>query len=182
MTATKRMRTEKICVLGMLTALFVVLSMCLRVPVFDNFYLCLGYIAMFVALAMYGILGGTIVGVCGTAIYCLLISGLRGMPGWICGNICIGVILGLWLQMTSEISNKFLWYPSTILVIVIANVVGILFTKSVVEMLLYAQPLMARVATNLPAFIADIAVLAAAIPVWKLLEPHIKKFTKTAEA
>lgn len=27
-------------------ALFVVLSMCLRVPVFENYYLCLGYVVM----------------------------------------------------------------------------------------------------------------------------------------
>lgn len=83
MKMKKRINTKKICAIGLLTALFVALSMCLRVPVFDNFYVCLGYVAMYVAMALYGITGGLVVGSVGTAIYCLFISGLRGLPGWL---------------------------------------------------------------------------------------------------
>ena len=38
--------TLKICVLAMGIALFVALSVCLQVPVFENYYLCLGYLMM----------------------------------------------------------------------------------------------------------------------------------------
>ena len=38
---------------------------------------------MYVAIALYGITGGLVVGSVGTAIYCLFISGLRGLPGWL---------------------------------------------------------------------------------------------------
>ena len=39
-----------ICTTGICTALFVVLTMCLQVPVFENYYLCLGYVIMAVCL------------------------------------------------------------------------------------------------------------------------------------
>lgn len=86
--------TRNICVTAMGVALFVVLSMCLRVPIFENYYVCLGYVVMVVYLYNVGTLSGTIVGCLGTFIYCILISGLRGMPGWVLGNLVIGIMLG----------------------------------------------------------------------------------------
>ena len=44
------MKLKNICLNGMGIALFVVLSMCLRVPVFENYYLCLGYFVMAIVL------------------------------------------------------------------------------------------------------------------------------------
>ena len=75
-------------------ALFTVLTLCLQIPVFQNYYLCLGYIAMAVFCCSLGTLSGTAVGVFGVVIYCLLTSGLRGMPGWALGNAAIGLGLG----------------------------------------------------------------------------------------
>jgi len=46
-------------------ALFVALSMCLQVPVFQNYYLCLGYAVMAVYLYTVGIPDGTIIGMFG---------------------------------------------------------------------------------------------------------------------
>ena len=40
------MTTRKLCVTAMGVALFVVLALCLQVPVFENYYLCLGYVVM----------------------------------------------------------------------------------------------------------------------------------------
>ena len=37
------MTTRKLCLTAMGTALFVVFTLCLQVPVFENYYLCLGY-------------------------------------------------------------------------------------------------------------------------------------------
>lgn len=65
-------KTKDICVTGLGIALFVALSMCLRVPVFENYYLCLGYVVMAVYCYSYGAVKGTIVGVAGTILYCLL--------------------------------------------------------------------------------------------------------------
>ena len=44
-------------------ALFVVLSLCLQVPVFENYYLCLGYVAVAVYCYSFGPVSGTIVAV-----------------------------------------------------------------------------------------------------------------------
>ena len=87
--------TKKISLLAVGIALFVVLSLCLQVPVFENYYLCLGYVVMAVYSYSFGIFSGTVVGFMGVILYCLVISGLRGMPGWAAGNIVIGLALGL---------------------------------------------------------------------------------------
>lgn len=52
----RTMKIRDITFLALGIAMFVALSMCLRVPVFDNYYLCLGYIVMTV---IYGAFSGT---------------------------------------------------------------------------------------------------------------------------
>ena len=53
---------RKISLLGVGIALFVVLSLCLQVPVFENYYLCLGYAAMMVYCCFFGTLSGMLTG------------------------------------------------------------------------------------------------------------------------
>lgn len=173
------MKTEKICILGILTALFVALSIVLRVPVFDNFYLCLGYIAMYMAMCIYGITGGIVVGTLGTTIYCLLISGLRGLPGWLVGNLVISMIVGLWMIMTRPLPHKTKWTLTTIGIIIAATAIGMLIFKSITEVLLYAQPMWLRITTNFPAFVSDAIVLCLSIPLYAILEPNIPQKYKT---
>lgn len=74
--------TQRIALLAVGIALFVALSMCLQVPVFENYYLCLGYVVMAVYCYSFGTVSGTIAGTLGVVLYCLVINGLRGMPGW----------------------------------------------------------------------------------------------------
>ena len=179
-TSTKmKMRTERICVLGILTALFVALAMVLRVPVFDNFYLCLGYIAMYMAMGLYGITGGFVVGTIGTTIYCLLISGLRGLPGWLVGNLIISFTVGFWMLITRDFKRDIKWTGATVVIITIATGIGMLLFKSLTEVILYAQPLWIRITTNFPAFIADSIVLCLSIPIYSIVEPHIPQKLKT---
>lgn len=70
-------KTKKIALLAVGIALFVVLSMCLQVPVFENYYLCLGYAVMAVYCYFFGTLAGTAVGFFGVILYCVVINGLR---------------------------------------------------------------------------------------------------------
>ena len=42
----ENMTIKKICMNAMGIAMFVALTLCLQVPVFENYYLCLGYIVM----------------------------------------------------------------------------------------------------------------------------------------
>ena len=85
---------KRISLLAVGIAMFVVLSLCLQVPVFENYYLCLGYVVMAVYCCSFGTLSGTVIGFFGVVLYCVVISGLRGMPGWSLGNIVIGIGLG----------------------------------------------------------------------------------------
>lgn len=174
-------KIRKLCVNGMGIALFVCLSMCLRVPVFDNFYLCLGYIVMTVYLYKEGIISGTLVGTLGTFLYCFLINGLRGMPGWVIGNIIIGIILGVWFKYLKKIKNKKMKIVMnfvSIIIVIISVSIGILGIKSVVECLLYSQPFIVRVTTNIPAFISDVFVIVISLPLCKILNPILERSRK----
>lgn len=157
--------TKKICITAMGIALFVVLSLCLQVPVFENYYLCLGYVVMTLFCYYFGPISGMTVGGLGVVIYCLLTSGLRGMPGWAVGNIVIGLVVGLTCKLTLRI--KKLWFKHIIIVIsvVVSVAIAMLGVKSLIEAFLYAQPMLLRIAKNFYAFVADVVVMIISLPV-----------------
>ena len=164
-------------------ALFVVLSVCLQVPIFQNYYLCLGYIAMAVFCYSFGTVSGTIVGVFGVVLYCLLISGLKGMPGWALGNVAIGFGLGLTFELTKNMKNRVAKYMLWVAAVIYSVALGILGLKSLVDSVIKSQPFLARVAMNLYAFIADVAVLLISLPICELLDKPAQKLLmdQTAE-
>lgn len=172
---TYKNRLKWICVTAIGTALFVVLTLCLQVPVFENYYLCFGYIIMAVCLYSFGTVSGTFVGVVGVVLYCLLTSGLRGMPGWAIGNLIIGVIVGLTFKFTKRISKTWLRAVINFLAIAAATAIGILILKSLTECILYAQPMIVRMGKNIFAFVADIFMLEFSLPICMTLDKHIKK-------
>ena len=88
------------------TALFVALSMCLQVPVFENYYLCLGYVVMAVYCWSFGTAAGTAAGTLGVVLYCLVINGLRGMPGWALGNLVIGLCIGPAFRASKRVPHR----------------------------------------------------------------------------
>lgn len=172
-------KTRWICINAIGIAMFVVFSMCLQVPVFENYYLCLGYVVMAVYCYFYGAASGTIIGVVGVILYCLLISGLRGMPGWALGNVVIGIILGVVLKWTRT-SNRLTTFGRVFfseLAIWISTAVGILLVKSLTESLLYAQPFLLRLAKNHYAFIADGIVLVLSYPICVALTPIWNRYS-----
>lgn len=159
-------------------ALFVVLSLCLQVPVYDNYYLCLGYVAMAVYCYCFGAVSGTIVGVFGVVLYSLLINGLRGMPGWALGNVVIGLGLGLTFAGTKRLSSKGLKAVIWTAAVVVFTAAGILGVKALVDSLIRSQPFLVRAGMNVSAFIADVVVLLVALPICVLLEPFAKKLLR----
>lgn len=171
-------KTNIITINGIGIALFVVLSLCLQVPVFENYYLCLGYVVMVVYLYFFGIKSGIIIGFLGTIIYCFLINGLRGMLGWALGNIFIAVILGYSFKLGGKISKNTVKYLIFITGIIISCTCGILIIKSFVEYLLYAQPIIVRMVSNIYAFVADLIVIIFSVPICRLLEPCMSKIYK----
>ena len=157
--------TKTIALFAVGIALFVVLSLCLQVPVFENYYLCLGYVVMVVYCYSFGVI-----------LYCVVISGLRGMPGWALGNIVIGVALGLSCMLSASMKNRALRYVLLVAVIVASVALGILGVKSLTECLLYAQPFLLRVGKNTSAFIADVVVLVVSLPVCEIVDRQAKKY------
>ena len=167
--------TKKLTLLAVGIALFVALSLCLQVPVFENYYLCLGYVVMAVYSYSFGTLAGTVVGVFGVVLYCLVISGLRGMPGWALGNFVIGLALGACYRMTRGMQSKALRVAIQIVVIVAATALGILVVKSVTEQILYAQPFAVRAGKNFTAFVADAVMLLLSEPICIALDAPARR-------
>lgn len=168
-------KTRSICVTGLGIALFVVFTLCLQVPVFENYYLCLGYIVMAVYCCSAGTLSGTIVGTAGVVIYCVLTGGLRGMPGWAAGNLLIGLGLGTAFRMTGNRTAPLLRLLICGFFIIAACAGGILGVKSIMESILYGQPFAVRAVKNSYAFIADAAVLLLSLPVCAIIEKRRKE-------
>ena len=169
------MTTRRITLLAVGIALFTVLSLCLQVPVFENYYLCLGYTVMAVYCYSFGTLSGTAVGFFGVIAYCVVISGLRGMPGWSLGNIVIGLALGECYKRTRALRSGVLRETIRAVVIVASTALGILAVKSLTESALYMQPFLVRVGKNTSAFVADAAVLLFAEPLCLALDRPARK-------
>ena len=177
----RNLNIGRVTLCGIGIALFVVLSLCLQVPVFDNYYLCLGYIAMAVYCYSIGTISGTIVGTLGVVIYCFLINGLRGMPGWAIGNIAIGLIAGSAFRLSRKIENRWAKRIICLVAVVMGTAIGIIGIKSGIESILYAQPIVVRVAKNISAFVADIVVLMVSLPLCEILDPHVQKILKCSK-
>ena len=153
------MSVKKICINGIGIALFVVMTLCLQVPVFENYYLCLGYVAMAFYTYYFGTTSGVLVGTIGVFLYCLLTGGLRGMPGWILGNVVIGIICGITAKIVKKYDRKYIKEILMITSVIVSTAIGILVVKSLVEVALYSLPFMLRVTNNIFAFVADVVVL-----------------------
>jgi uncharacterized membrane protein len=160
------------------TALFVVLTLCLQVPVFENYYLCLGYIIMAVCLYSVGTVSGTFVGIAGIVLYCLITSGVRGMPGWAIGNLVIGIIVGITFKLTRRLRQKWLQALLNFIAIAVSVALGILILKSLTECILYGQPMVVRMGKNVFAFVADIFVLELSLPICMALDRPVRKLLK----
>ena len=107
----------------------------------------------------FGIFDGTMIGTIGVFLYCFLINGLRGMPGWIIGNVLIGIICGFACSVARRQKEEWKKWTLILAAVVLSTAGGILGLKSIVEMFLYSIPFAVRVATNMTAFIADVIVL-----------------------
>lgn len=167
---------KKMCINAMGIALFVVFSFGLQVPVFENYYLCLGYVAMTVFCYHFGPISGMTVGFGGVVLYCLLISGLNGMPGWALGNLFIGFIVGLTCKITAKMKRQKLRHFIIGASIISSVAVGMIVIKSIVETLLYAQPIILRIAKNLYAFVADAIVMLISLPICVSLKKVVPKY------
>ena len=156
--------------------MFVALSMCLRVPVFENYYLCLGYIVMTVYIWCFEWYEGSIIGFLGVILYCIIGDlGFNGMPGWAVGNIAIGLIMGIALKKIKKIRSRTLQIVITAVTAVIATFIGIEIIKSLIDSVVVSQPFIVRFGKNLTSFIADAFVIVISLPVCALVEKQARQ-------
>lgn len=171
------MKTKDITFIAIGLALFVALSMCLRVPVFENYYLCLGYIVMTVYIWCFKWYEGAIIGCLGVILYCIIGGlGFNGMPGWAAGNIVIGLIIGMTLKFIQKIKNKTVQVILTALAAIVASFIGIELIKSLIDSFVVSQPFVVRFAKNMTSFISDAFVIVISLPICALVEKPAKKF------
>jgi len=167
---------KKISIMAMGIALFVVLSLCIQAPIFENYYLCLGYAVMAMYCYSFGILGGITTGFFGVILYCLITNGLRGMPGWALGNIVVGFGVGVACLLTKNIQNVLFRHIIIGISMVVSTAIAMLGVKSLVECVLYAQPFLLRTANNIYAFAADAFVLIFSLPICYKMHKILKKY------
>lgn len=174
---TNKELVRSITFLAMGIALFVVLSMCLRVPVFENYYLCLGYIVMSVYCWCFNWYDGAIIGALGVILYCIIGElGFNGMPGWALGNVFIGLIIGLTLKfIKNKVSNKALQGIIIAIVATVATFIGIEVIKSIVDSFIVGQPFVVRFAKNFTSFISDVVVIVLSLPICIAIEKPAKR-------
>lgn len=140
-------KTQKICFLGVLTALYVVLSAFLKFNLIGNIQIDLGYIVFAFALCEFGIYG-TIVGVLGCTLESILFSAYGFSVSWAIANLIIGVCCGL--AFTVE---KKMWLRIT--VIILSAAAGVLVAKTLIECYLYSIPFAVKITKNAVAFGVD---------------------------
>ena len=157
-------RTQWLTVTALGIALFVVLSLVLRIPVLGRFYLCLGYLVMGIYCYYFGTLSGTLTGSIGVVIYCLIFGAIGGMIGWALGNIVIGIAVGTVCRLTKKFHTEVLRQLLLMLTAVLSTAVGMLLIKSGYESLLSGLPFLLRLAANMTAFLADSVVLICSFP------------------
>jgi len=151
-------------------ALFTVASLILQIPFFQNYYLCMGYIVMAVYTYFFGGWCGALVGTVGTLLYCLIIGHMGGVIGWMGGNMLMALILAFTFRHTAGIKNQTVKIVIWVLAMILAAFLGIVGVKSLSETILFANPLMVRMAKNFYAFLGDAFTLVLSIPVIVLID------------
>lgn len=152
--------------IGILTALYVVLSAFLKINVIGNIQLDLGYLAFTVGLCAFGVLG-SVVGVVGCALESLLFSAYGFSISWVVANAIIGIGCGIVFMRT----EKIVW---RILAVVLFCAVGLLGAKTMIECYLYSIPLAVKIPKNAVAFAIDCVVMVGGLALYsKVLSKHM---------
>ena len=155
----KRDSVVWICQIALGIALYVAVSMMLKIPTgIGHISLDLGYIVLAVYCMRFGPIGGAIVGGAGCTIVSLLSSGWFPL-GWLLGNALIGVICGKVYQKDKSVC----W--TNFAITVAAVLLGVGVVKTVVECALFSIPYAVKIPKNMIAAAMDAAVMSVGLVV-----------------
>ena len=139
-------QTRKMTYLAMGIALYVVISVMLKIPIINRIKLDLGYLVFAYYLCEFG-MAATLVGVLG-CIFTNLLIGASFPIAWAVGQLFIGISLGYSLRKTDRLYLR-------IIMSVIAVFIGIGLIKTVLEIWLFKLPPVAKFLSNMAAVAVD---------------------------
>lgn len=169
-------KTKKITYLAMGIALYIVLSMAIKIPLISHIQTDFGYVAYGAFLSFFG-LPAIIIGVAGCIIESLIFSGWFPI-GWAIGQITIGLICGIFFKCIAKIDNVFLRYIAYILIISFSVFIGVGIIKTAIECVLYGIPFQIKIVKNCIATLADIPPMVIGVIVAEIINKRIGKVGK----
>ena len=140
-------RTKELTGIAILTAMYCVLSATMKIPFIGAISLDLGYIALTLGCAMYG-MWGAFIGAVGCGIESILFSPYGFSIGWFVANLIIGFGCGYVFKRT-----KATWARIAAIIIFVA--IGMLGAKTGIECYLYNIPFGVKIIKSLVAFGVD---------------------------
>lgn len=160
-------KTKKICLTALGIALYVCVSMLLKIPTgIGHLSLDLGYIVLAVYCYIYGGISGAIVGACGCFLVSVIATGWVAI-GWPLGNLFIGALCGV---VYKRVKDKRWAALISMAVTVVAVFIGVGVIKTVVECAIYSLPLAVKFVKNLIAFAMDATVMCVGFYIAKIVE------------
>lgn len=160
-----KLSTKKITTIAILTALYVVLSAFLKIPIVGNISIDLGYIVFAVGCSLFGP-WGAFIGAIGCGLESILFSAYGFSIGWFVANLIIGLGCGFIFQKTEKI-----WIR--IIAIIVFVAIGMLGTKTFIECALYNLPIGVKLVKSFTAFLMDSATMIIGIFIIKYFDKKI---------
>lgn len=159
--------TRKIAYTALGIALYVCVSMMVKIPVIGHISLDMGYIVLAVYCKRFGAVTGAAVGAGGCFIVSLMASGWIAF-GWPLGNLFIGAVCGTVYDATEGKRHET---AINVAVTVAAVFVGVACIKTVVECPLYGIPLAVKLfPKNFVAFVMDSITMVVGVTINERLE------------
>lgn len=164
------MKTKKITMMAFGVALYVCVSMVMKIPIVDHISLDLGYIVLAMYCYLYGGIYGAVVGSLGCFLVSLITTGWIAI-GWPLGNLLIGFICGI---VYRSMKNRDSEYMVCITTTIIAVFLGVAVIKTVVECTIYSLPMGVKFVKNLVAFVMDASVMCIGYLITKQIGSRIE--------
>lgn len=150
---------RKISGIAILTSLYIVLSAMMKIPFIGAISLDLGYIALTVGCAMFG-MWGAFIGAVGCGIESILFSPYGFSIGWFVANLIIGLGCGFVFKHTEKTWKR-------IIAIIFFVALGILVAKTGIECFLYNIPFEVKIIKSIVAFTIDTITMIIGLAVVK---------------
>ena len=162
-----KLTTNKITGIGILTALYCVLSAMMKIPFIGAISLDLGYIVLAIGCAVFGV-WGVFIGAVGCGIESILFSPYGFSISWFMANLFIGLGCGYVFKRTENIWKR-------IIAILIFVGIGMLGIKTGIECYLYHIPFAVKIVKNAVAFGVDSLVMIIGLFVYEYIKPVLNK-------